>query len=164
METHLYPDFLRDEVQYKRSEDYWAESWRRLDRIDREFYHWTSPWLGTGSPAIKDGNPIFSAYSPDLARGVRIVQQEPLDDRLDIQAYLDSFGGDFDDPDSIRELVIACALSEEAAKIALDLMGPWVGGGAVEFVHDKSGLLVPKNGENRMSHCRNFRYHDGVGG
>jgi len=145
MITNLFPCFLTHWAQYEQSECYWLDLWRQLDQMDRNIYRWAHPWLGTGSPTIKDGNPIFSAYSPVLNRGVRVVQQEPLDGRLDIQAYLDFYGGDFDDPGSVSELVIACTLSAEAAKIALDLLRPWIAGGAVEFDHDPSGLLVPSS-------------------
>ena len=143
MVENLFPNFLNDRAQYERSEGYWVDLWRQIDQLDREIYRWAYPWLGTGSPTIRDGNPIFSAYTPALNRGVRVVQQEPLDERLDIQAYLDFFGGNLGDPDSVSELVIACTLSAEAAKIALDLMRPWVAGGSVEFDRDPSGLLVP---------------------
>jgi hypothetical protein len=133
MVINLLPYFLTDEDQYRQSEQYWVELWQRIDRSDRDRYQWSHPWLGTGSPAIKDGNPIFSAYSPVLRRGIRIVQQEPIDTDLDIQAYPDSFGGPHNDPAIINELVIACTLSDEAAQIALRLMRPWVAGGSVPF-------------------------------
>ena len=142
MASNLFPNFLTDDLQYAASENHWVELWLKVDRMDREIYKWSYPWLGTGSPTIKDGNPIFSAFSPVLRRGVRVVQLEPLGENLDIQAYRDFFGGDFNDPESICELVIACTLSLEGSKIALELMKPWVRGEDLEFVTDESGLSI----------------------
>ena len=143
MINNLFPKFLEDLEQYRLSERHWQDLWGRTDPFDRETYRWTHPWVGTGSPDIRDGNPIFSAYSPVLGRGVRVIQSEPVGSRLDIQAWLDVFGGDITDPDRIVELVISCTLSDAASKIALSLISPWVRGESISFVYDEAGLPIP---------------------
>jgi len=91
---------------------------------------------------INDGNPIFSSFSPILRRGIRIVQQEPIEPGLDFQVWLDSFGGSPSDPDSIDELVIACVLSDVAAYHAQLAMIAWVEGASLSFGRDEGGRLV----------------------
>jgi hypothetical protein len=142
METPIYPGFLENPEEYEASELFWVALWNQVDALGRERYGWSYPWVGTGSPLIKDGNPIFSAHSPRLRRGVRVIQSEPLDQELDIQVWLSTFGGTKFDPDSIHELVIACVLSDEAARLALSLMTPWVQGSSLSFEY-VNGVLVP---------------------
>ena len=146
MVTALFPNFLRNDEEYEESVRYWVNLWNRVDEFNRTSLGWSFPWVGTGSPLIKDGNPIFSAISPGLRRGVRIIQAEPIDSELDIQVWLDTFGGDLNDPTSIQELVIACVLSEEAARIAFDLISQWIQGLSVSIHYDESGddLLNPQ--------------------
>lgn len=140
MINNLFPSFLENVEEYGLSEHYWQDLWERIDPIDRERFRWTHPWLSTGSPDIKDGNPIFSAYSPSLGRGIRIIQNASVGLGLDIQAWLDTFGGDITDPGRIQELVISCSLSDVASQIALELMSPWVRGEPVSFSYDEAGL------------------------
>src|SRR5947208_16414706 len=108
MVINLYPQFLVDPQQYMLSERFWEDLWSQIDPFHRKSFEWTHPWLGTGSPNIKDGNPIFSAYSPVLGRAVRVIQEEPIRPGLAIQVWLDTFGGDIIDPGHIHELVISC--------------------------------------------------------
>lgn len=137
MITNLFPHFLEDAEQYEFSERYWRDLWDRLAPVHREQFLWKSPWMGTGSPDIKDGNPIFSAFSPTLRRGIRVIQEEPIGSELDIRAWLDTFGGDITDPDRIHELVISCALSDAAASIARRLMELWISGQTLTLEPDQ---------------------------
>jgi len=62
-----------------------------------------------------------------------VIQHEPTSQTLEIQAWPDSFGGPITDPESIKELVIACALSDLAVEVAMDLMQPWVANRSIAF-------------------------------
>lgn len=137
MITNLFPHFLEDAEQYELSERYWRDLWDRIAPAHREQFQWKSPWIGTGSPDIKDGNPIFSAHSPALKRGIRVIQEEPIGSELDIRAWLDTFGGDLAGPDQIHELVISCTLSDAAASIARRLMESWISGQALNLESDQ---------------------------
>ena len=153
MIENLFPSFLDDPEQYELSERFWQELWCRIDPTVRLNFKWSHPWLGTGSPTIKDGNPIFSAYSPVLGRGIRVIQEEPVGLGLDIRAWLDTFGGDITDPDRIHELVIACTLSDVASNAAFFIISQWVQGQSISFRHDNAGLFLPSNSQRpgRMS-------------
>ena len=71
---------------------------------------------------MRDGNPIFSAVSPTLRRAVRIIQHEPSSDELELEYWLHTFQGD----EAISELVISCALSEQAEREAGELIRAWI--------------------------------------
>ena len=142
MVENLFENFLGDPHQYQQSEEFWKDLWRDVVRSAGHHDDWLTPWLGTGSPLIKDGNPVFSAFSPLLRRGIRIVQQEPVEPGLDFQVWLDAFGGPPTDPESINELVVACVLSDVAAHYARSAMMAWVAGDPLSFRRDPGGRLV----------------------
>jgi hypothetical protein len=144
MVIDLFSDFLNDPAQYAESERLWHDLWLKIDPMLRERYLWETPWLGTGSTSIKDGNPIFSASSPVLRRGIRIIQQEPVQTGLDFQVWLDTFGGALTEPDCVHELVIACVLSDVATIYASALITQWVAGRPLAFEVDEGGCLFVK--------------------
>ena len=146
METALYPHFLGDPAEYASSAQFWVGLWNQIERFHRDGFGWSYPWLETGSPSMKDGNPIFSARSGVLRRGVRIVQLEPLGPGLDFQVWLDTFGGDITNPRSINELVIACVLSDEASRIAFGLISQWIQGLPVSIDYVNGHYLVNPRG------------------
>ena len=57
-------------------------------------------------------------------------------------AYPDTFGGSIFNQNAIHELVISCALSDVAARIARSLILPWVKGQAVSFDLYEAGLIA----------------------
>ena len=127
MLKHLYKNFLHDINEYRASEDFWRGRWEQnLDSGLRS--GWSYPWISTGSPDCLDGNPIFSAVSPSLRRGIRVIQHEPTSRRVELCAWPDYVGGSLYDPDAIQELVISCALSDAAVDLAMLLIQPWVRG------------------------------------
>jgi hypothetical protein len=72
-----------------------------------------------------------------------VIQHEPTRSGLEIQAWPDTFGGSNGEAESISELVISCALSEEASRVAFSLMEPWVSGGDLSIHVDEDGQLLP---------------------
>ena len=60
-----------------------------------------------------------------------MIQHEPTESGLEIQAWLDAFGGGLDDPDKIEELVISVRLSDAASGVARSLIERWISGGPV---------------------------------
>jgi hypothetical protein len=143
MVTYIYPNFLQTDREYALSEEHWVKLWNQVDPRGRALHGWHQPWFQPLPRSLSEGNPIFSAVSPRLRRGVRVIQHAPTEPGLEIQAWLDFFGGGFHDPDSIQELVIACALSDLASQGAFSLLEPWVRGESLSFHFDEGGLLLP---------------------
>jgi hypothetical protein len=134
MVRHLIPSFLDNEVEYARAEQYWVSLWNRIDPQSRDLSGWRQPWLRHGRverAALLDGNPIFSAYAPEHRKGIRIIQHPATTTDLEFEWWMDTFGDPAGDPNSVEELVIACALSEEAAAMAAELLSSWVRGSVV---------------------------------
>jgi hypothetical protein len=154
MVKNYFENFLIDPDQYRRSEEFWNDLWRDVLRSASNPNDWRTPWLGTGSPLIQDGNPIFSAISLGLRRAIRIIQQEPVQPGLDFQVWLDSFGGPPTDPESISELVVACVLSDVAAYHAQSFMREWIEGNPLSFGRDGGGRLVLRKASSRSNHLR----------
>jgi hypothetical protein len=133
MIDHLYSDFLKDPKQYSLSEDYWQRLWQNISYQDRSRYGWQQPWFQPLPRELGQGNPIFSAFSPLLRRGIRVIQHEPTCQTMEIQAWPDSFGGPITNPESIKELVIACALSDLAGGVVMEMMQRWVANRSISF-------------------------------
>jgi len=102
----LYPDFLKDPTQYGKSEDAWRALWHSVDSLKREADGWESPWV---DGSWKDGNPIFSAWSPKRRVGLRIIQHD--NPQSGITVWRNTFG-ERGTSDAVDELVISCALTE----------------------------------------------------
>jgi hypothetical protein len=132
MANHLFPRFLEDRSEYRRAAAFWTQLWERIDLQGPSLRGWQHPWFAVdldGPPDLLDGNPIFSAVSPERRQGVRIIQYPPTSGELELEWWLDTFGGPADDPDAIHELVISCALSDKAAAKATELIRAWLDGG-----------------------------------
>jgi len=145
MITHLFKNFINDVQDYRASEKYWESLWLQTDYSTRARYGWTYPWVSTGSVECLDGNPIFSAWSRTLLRGVRVIQHEPTTQGLEIQAWPNFVGGSYYDPTAIQELVISCALTEAAANWAMSLLRYWIAGQSISFARDKSGQVATQS-------------------
>jgi hypothetical protein len=122
----LFPDFLKDGGAYASAQRHWETVWTNVLSTTDQAAAWQSPWMRNPFP---DGNPIFTAVSPSLRRGVRIIQEElGRADDTDLDWWLDYFG-EKDDPDAIHELVIACCPSGENAAQIEHLLRQWVADG-----------------------------------
>jgi len=102
------------------------EIWGKIPEITRTIGGWRPNWFQPQAP--RDGNPIFTAVSDVQRKAIRVIQYEPGGDTLELDFWLDTFGGGPTDPRAIRELVIACALSVESAQRARELIASWVCG------------------------------------
>jgi hypothetical protein len=127
MDKHLYPNFLTDPDEYAKAEALWTERWEEIRRSAMDPDAWEAPWFGTtfadGTPC-RDGNPIFSAFSPLSRRGIRVIQQEPSADPHEPCVWIDTF--DKDGSQEIDELVISCALTRKTLIDAMDMMSQWM--------------------------------------
>lgn len=127
MTTYLFPRFLEDRTEYERALEYWNQLWDQVDPLQRDFHEWRSPWLNAGPEELQDGNPMFTAVSDKLRKGLRVIHSPPnTPASTDIVAWVDTFGGGAENPDSITELVISCVLSPLTSAQSLRLMTAWV--------------------------------------
>jgi hypothetical protein len=122
MVRHIAADFLKDARRYRQAERYWHGLWDELVGELGVTEQWRTPWLGA---PLRDGDPMFSAVSPALRRGVHVIQHEPTAEGLELEAWVDRFGEEGKD-EVIEQLVISCALSEEAAARAQQLLRSWI--------------------------------------
>ena len=132
MAAHLFPRFLADPAEYSRAEAYWRSLWEELTRLTGQVQEWRHPWLQTayadGTP-FRDGDPIFSAWSPTRKLGVRVIQNELQQEALELDFWSDVVGDQRSG--EVHTLVISCVLTSEAAGLARDLIVSWMRHGNV---------------------------------
>lgn len=130
MVQHLCKRFLADAAEYVAAQARWRRLWERVVAAEQRAAEWQVPWFApdfaNGTP-MRDGNPIFTAVSPTLRRGVRVIQHEPTADELELEYWTDTFEG----AEPIAELVISCALSDQAEQQAAELMRCWIRSGCI---------------------------------
>ena len=125
----MVKNFLSEPHEYQLAVKYWRDRCRQILHLSGKQNQW-KPWLNThflDGTSFFDGNPIYSLVSEDKRKGLRIVQEEPTTDEVEISAWMDTYGDSgngFDD--SIKELVIVCALSKESMNIASALIKAWL--------------------------------------
>ena len=128
MARWIHPDFQSSEAAYDAAQSHWERVWREVLRATSCEWVWAHPWMNNPIP---DGNPIFTAVCHSLDRGVRIIQEPPGDaDDIDLDWWIDYFG-DREEPDAVRELVIACCPSAENTGETADLLRQWVATGKI---------------------------------
>jgi hypothetical protein len=151
---HLYAQFLENRSQYADAVAFWTRLWEQVDAVQQDRFEWRQPWLFSGwdeHDEFMDGNPIFSAWTPRERKGIRILQYAPTSEDLEFDFWLDMFGGRLEERESVQTLVISCALSEEAARRAIELMNAWVRRGEISIVYPE----LPVREDNAE-----FRYTD----
>lgn len=117
---HLYRNFLNDRRVYNLNRGYWKRILSKLgDNISIPFYN---EHFSNGTP-FYDGNPIISAYIPKLKKVIRIIQEEPETEGVEIGAWTEVT--ELDDG-NVNELVISLELSKEASKVAEELIAGWL--------------------------------------
>jgi hypothetical protein len=142
MVQHLFPHFLHNPGEYAQAEAYWRRLWDELARFLGQQQEWRHPWLQTayadGTP-FRDGDPIFSAWSPSRKLGVRVIQNEPQQQSLELNFWPDIVGDEWSGGE-VHTLVISCALSRQAADLARDLILSWMRDGVVSVSRPQDEL------------------------
>jgi len=125
MEKYLFHNFLEDTTVYQICQKYW--------NTKTEFFfvsnHLKSykPYLNTqfaNGIDFANGNPIVNYYFSELNKTIRIIQEEPNFDDIQISAWLDSF--EISENKSVPELVISLQLTPETEQITYDLLSKWL--------------------------------------
>ena len=125
MAKFLYADFLENKRAYNLAQASWN---RLLSSLLREYGYTYTPYINQMQNGEKeyDGNPIFSAFIPEIERAIRIIQVSPDEEGDDISAWIDDIElGKKDKTKKTKELVLDLKLSKEARMLAKDLIGKW---------------------------------------
>ncbi|PHN01669.1 hypothetical protein [Flavilitoribacter nigricans] len=126
MAKFLYADFLENKREYNLAQAFWN---RLLTSLLREYGYTYTPYINQMQNGEKeyDGNPIFSAFIPEIERAIRIIQVSPDEEGDDISAWIDDIElGRKTKTKKTKELVLDLKLSKEAKMLARDLIKRWI--------------------------------------
>lgn len=123
MSKFLYADFLENKRSYNLAQGAWG---RLLNSILKAHGYTHTPYINQIQNGKKeyDGNPIFSAFIPEIKRAIRIIQVSPEEEGQDISAWIDDI--ELEEKSKTKELVLDLKLSKNAKDLAKDLMEQWV--------------------------------------
>ncbi len=144
-----FPNFLHDSAEYAQAEEFWRGLWIEVTRLAGQEQEWQYPWLETayadGTP-FKDGDPIFSTFSPSRKLGIRVIQNQPQEVGPQLAIWSDVIGDEWSG--EVRTLVISCVLSQRAAALARNLMLDWMLYGRVSLFQREEVVasLLPEDG------------------
>ena len=127
MVKHLHKEFLLDRARYDAAANYWQTLCGEILREKNQLDGW-QPWFSIhqkpASALVEEGS-IYSLHSPAQNKAVNIEQYMPTTEEIEISAMVDTFGeGALGRP--IEFVTICCALSEESAGIAQQLIESWI--------------------------------------
>jgi hypothetical protein len=120
---HLFKNFLEDKQVYQNNVVYWKNILGNIIKDISENYYWLEPQFINGE-SFFDGNPMVFLICQSSKKAVRIIQEEPESDSLEIGAWVDDFY--LSEEETIKELVISLELSSESEKIAKNLIKKWI--------------------------------------
>ena len=120
---HLFKNFLEDKQVYQNNVVYWKNILGNIIKDISENYDWLEPQFINGENFF-DGNPMVSFICHSPKKAVRIIQENPESDSIEIGAWVDIFYLSEDEP--IKELVISLELSSESEKLAKNLIKKWI--------------------------------------
>ena len=125
MKLAKYKNFLSDKDLYFQNKIFWNDTIINLSK--NKFEEWVITKFSNGEDFF-DGNPIFSAFYPDLNKAIRIIQL-PVDEDISLlRTWLDIVNhGD----KSIKELVLALQPNDKAYNSAISLITLFLSGQAV---------------------------------
>ncbi len=126
---YLYKDFLHDKKIYKLNEGFWTKKLKRMVKdvcttgsASKGFQKWLKTSF-SNNEKFYDANPIFNALCETQNKAIRIIQEEPEVDNIEISAWIDHSAVGHR---KISELVISLELSREASNVAEDLIRYWL--------------------------------------
>jgi hypothetical protein len=118
----LYSNFLEDKNVYALNMSYWSRQLHRVVNAEKmPIQENLLTMICNDGYHFYDGNPIYDAIVGN--RAVRIIQERPDSDELNISAWIDQreVNGQL-----IDELVIDLELTEESQAKAFSLLSAWL--------------------------------------
>lgn len=137
---YTHGDFLQSPQAYEEARRFWRLLWE--EARSQHHSNWRTPWLNEPTAALRDGNPIFTAWSPVLRRGVRIVQRPASAGVPDLSYWLDVFGGALHEPDAVEELVLNCSPTLELEPQLRALLSSWISGAPLSVSIEAPQLMT----------------------
>lgn len=126
MAKFLYANFLDNKRTYNLAQGSWK---RLLNSILKQHGYTFQSYINQKQNGKKeyDGNPIFSAYVPEIKRAIRVIQVSPEEEGDDLSAWID----DIDLSEKLaagqtKELVLDLKLSKQTKNDARELIQQWV--------------------------------------
>ena len=120
---HLFKNFLEDKQVYQNNVIYWKDILSKIVKDKLENYYWIEPKFINGE-FFFDGNPMVSLICHSPQKAVRIIQENPESDSIEIGAWVDDFY--LSEDESIKGLVISLELSSESEQLAKNLIKKWI--------------------------------------
>ena len=120
---HLFKNFLEDQQVYQNNVVYWKDILSKIIKDKSENYDWLEPQFINGENFF-DGNPMVSLICHSPKKAVRIIQENPESDSIEIGAWVDIFY--LSEDELIKELVISLELSSESEQLAKNLIKKWI--------------------------------------
>jgi len=124
MKRYLFEGFLDEKLIYQVCRIYWEirfEDFFNKHKITG-FSVYLSTTFGDGTDFM-NGNPIVHYAIKSQQRAVRIIQENPNPNDLEITAWLDEFETE---DTNLRELVISLQHTPDAEKTAFELIEKWL--------------------------------------
>ena len=120
---HLFKNFLEDKQVYQNNVVYWKDILNKIIKDKSDNCDWFEPQFVNGE-IFFDGNPMFFLICHSPKKAVRIIQEDPESNSLEISAWVDDFY--LSEDESIKELVISLELSFESEQLAKNLIKKWI--------------------------------------
>ena len=120
---HLFKNFLEDKQVYQKNIVYWKNILGNIIKDISENYDWLEPQFINGE-SFFDGNPMVSLICHSPKKAIRIIQEDPESDSIEIGAWVDNFY--LSEDESIKELVISLELSSKSEQLAKILIKKWI--------------------------------------
>ena len=137
----LHPRFLQDPAEYDKAASEWHRLWNDLSPSLRSAQGWKTPWV---DESWRDGNPIFSAWSPAGRRGIRILQH--ADESEALVWWRDTFAAGT--ADAVDQLVLSCPATLETIDAARSLLLQWLRGDNDPHLHQAEPIDLQETPRN----------------
>ncbi len=124
IKKYLFEDFLKEKIVYVTCRQYWTILLEEL--FEKNKITNVQPYLKTtyaNGIDFFNGNPMVNYMVSETGRAIRIIQEEPNPDDLEITAWLDDFETD---DFTANELVISIQLRPKTERVAFELIKKWL--------------------------------------
>ena len=121
---YLFPNFLNNKLEYQICRSYWEAKMKYL--FDKNGISDYTPYLNTtfaNGQEQYNGNPIINLHIKTRNKAIRIVQEEPETENVEISSWTNKI--EIDNLPA-TELVICLELSPETELITFDLIEKWI--------------------------------------